>query len=1695
MPFHKKVLHTLFTKKITIAKWQLNLFSFILISFGLTLGLVWTSMEVYNLLASDDNAAWDFATPGDYSLSDSNKIEVAGGSAQLLQDDMPETDDNQTDFDGGTYSLNSIFSSGNLSMGSTPVHVSTSESNMISQWRMDNDWTDSKGSNDCTTIDDPTFLTTSKVGSHTGNFNITDAVVTDSTDLDEADAFTYSAWVYPTNLNLPNKTIFLLDEDTADGFGSYIEMGGNGYIYFTVGISAAFGGGSDTTMTVRSGAGSRLNQWNHIAVTWSPTNGDISDFAIYANGTKQSLSEIENTNYSTATRLQSVKIYHGADGRGAGDAVVDGWRGRIDEVSIYDRVLSESEIKHHYYRGMGQYGEYVSEIIDKSSIGSLSWTKLGWTPTFPFGKNLPDNGQSETAYNNGNADMSDIEILLHMDETGAPVVDYSGNSHSLSTNSNLSYGEDGVLGSSFGFTTASPSPICSSTTMSASNGFTVVGWFNPVDTTSNKYIFKLSGGTWFRDINVPGVYVVTDEGGKLLGDAATLYPNRWYHLGVVFDSDNSKVLFYRNGQLNKEEGHTGNALPITDQTFCVGASTSGGSYPYGGYMDEFAVWSRVLGADEIEDIFNRGKNRLEYQVRSCNDDACSGESFIGPDGTADTYYSDFQNSSAGQPEISLTNVSDNAYFQYKTYFTSKNGDKTPKTDSVTAEYSGYYDDKPYLNPVAATDLGTVPASLDELCEGTMDVSYNCTANVTKPGGTEVYYQLCNDTVSNCNNNDTWKYWDGGTWANASNTTSHFNTASEVNTNLSNFTIYKQYLAVRPFLSSTGLNTPVLEDLTFSVSNDPDPPDVNASNVALQGMAAHDEWTNTEPTVTWDAGQDAAGGSGLLGYCIALDEADIGSSDSLDPATQGGKLTGLDDGVVYDFCPYIVTGTSVDLNAISGLDLTTGKQYYFSIKAVDYTGNTYVWTPTGGDWQDLVDFIYDDTNPDNPAYISLPGNFVSSKDVTFTWPTSGGDAPSDDDSGLAGIQYRIGSGGTWYGDLHLGTEDENDLLTNDGSYTMHPDYDYDALQEGSNTIYIRTWDNAGNVTTSYTTGILKINTSAPSQVQNLDVDPDTNTTNSYAFSWDPPDTYTGEEGNITYCYTVNTLPSSTTCSFTAAGQTSLSADAYATQPSTNTMYVVAKDEASNINYDTYSTVQFTYTGDAPGVPQNMDIADISIKASSSWKLALTWSEPNDVGAGVESYLVYRTTTNTTCSANFGAFSEVGSTSGLSYVDTGLSQQTYYYCTKACDSANNCSAVSSTVSMYPDGKYTEPPNLVSGPSVTNKTTRRAVIAWATDREADTKVAYGTASGEYLKDEAYRSSEVTSHSIILNNLKPDTTYYYVAKWTDEDGNTGVSEEKVFKTDPPPIIKNISVKNISLSSAVIRFTSKGASEVNIYYGKTTDFGGVKNVATSTQESSYSVELSKLDDGTKYYFKINPFDIEGEEYEEATVLNFKTLPRPRISNVAIEEIKGTPQPTLKITWESNTEISSIINYFPVDKPNADADQVDLKRVKGAHEMEITGLLPETKYGLQVKGRDKIGNEAKSDVMFFTTDIDNRPPAISNVQVEGMIVQGDGVNEEAKAQLIVSWDTDELSTSQAEVGEGSGGDYTQVTQEDSNQAVNHLVIISNLTPSKVYHLRVKSRDAAGNVGESEDQVTITPKATESPFELVLKALGDIFSFL
>ncbi|MDY6965908.1 MAG: NosD domain-containing protein, partial [Halobacteriota archaeon] len=138
-----------------------------------------------------------------------------------------------------------------------------------------------------------------------------------------------------------------------------------------------------------------------------------------------------------------------------------------------------------------------------------------------------------------------------------------------------------------------------------------------------------------------------------------------------------------------------------------------------------------------------------------------------------------------------------------------------------------------------------------------------------------------------------------------------------------------------------------------------------------------------------------------------------------------------------------------------------------------------------------------------------------------------------------------------------------------------------------------------------------------------------------------------------------------------------------------------------------------------------------------------------------------------------------TSEQSYNATGLSADTEYEIgTRTVDSSGNInkSWVNQTAktSAIPD---TTPP-IITNVTATDITSNSAIITWDTDEPSDSLVKYGTKLGNYTLQK-HDTENVTSHSVDLSGLLPNTKYYFVVNSTDLSENSNESEEYNFTTE----------------------------------------------------------------------------------------------------------------------------------------------------------------------------------------------------------------------------------------------------------------------------------------------------------------------------
>ncbi|MCX6013493.1 MAG: fibronectin type III domain-containing protein [Chloroflexi bacterium] len=880
--------------------------------------------------------------------------------------------------------------------------------------------------------------------------------------------------------------------------------------------------------------------------------------------------------------------------------------------------------------------------------------------------------------------------------------------------------------------------------------------------------------------------------------------------------------------------------------------------------------------------------------------------------------------------------------------------------------------------------------------------------------------------------------DGTTWSNWQDVSDKKLSSSHLLAQI-NSPLQKNIQVRAILISYNGYDSPTLYDFKVNYFSDTSPPNNPTVLSVYQNDQKSTELTNntwyniSQPYIDWPEPGEAGGATdGVVGSNISGYYIYVGSDVAAVPESQGVLVN------VSNYQPTLAT---------SGL-------YYINIQAVDGSGNVAeaVFSP--------YLYKFDIDKPANPASISSdPAGYSNTNSFSFNWPVA-----QDTHSGIKEYCYKTAATEGAYSveQCQSGT-----------SINAIPA----AYQQGANILYVRAHDYADNYSDSTQEVTFYFNSGPPSRPSNLTVDPVNTIQNSFTFDWDPPAAYIGNVDKISYFYSINALPS--VSNTTRVETKSIGPAAFATQAGANGFYLVAKDESGNIDWNAYASVTFYANTVAPGVPVNPTIADISSRASSRWALAISWDQPANLGSGVDHYIIERSTDKF-------RYNQIGTADAPAFVDTVVSENTeYYYRIKAADSVNNPSPASSVVSLSPTGKYAEPPEIASGPDV-EIGSNQVTIRWQTSRPCFGYVNYGSAHDK-LVDNKGSNEEITDHVVTITGIMANTVYYYKIQNFDADREYQLSNSysilRTFRSKQSPIIQDVKVSDIKLDSALISWSAQSIVNYNILYGKSV-FYGLSKEGNTTGEN-VSVSLTDLEHSSNYHFKIVAMSVDGDEIRSDDY-NFNTMSYPQASDIKFQPVDG-PTTSVEVSWKTNVRATSIVSY----QIDADIKEQSDGAFLTDHKIVITGLADNAEYRIQIKGVDEYGNNVVSEVATWRTAVDTRPPVVTNIKVDPTYNSSGN-----KSQLIVTWETDEPSSSQIEFGMfGKDKGYQSKNTNDVNLTTKHIMIIPDLETATAYHLRPLSQDKSGNVGYGQDTIAVIGQNQKSFVRAIFLMFESLFSWL
>jgi len=271
---------------------------------------------------------------------------------------------------------------------------------------------------------------------------------------------------------------------------------------------------------------------------------------------------------------------------------------------------------------------------------------------------------------------------------------------------------------------------------------------------------------------------------------------------VVYDDTANEVRFYRNGALIGTPQATSYTIKSDyAHPLWIGRQnyTANDCY-WTGHIDEVALFGRALSAPELLTMYERGDLSVRLQVRGCDDDTCSANpTFLGPDGTAATFF-DGNNASPGAGAAgAVTGITSKRFLQYRTTFDTYTASITPAIKAVS--FAQFLDTNAVLTMSSGHAYDTL-ATFDEV------------VGPTHAGG--VVYQLSPDGTN-------WYWYDGATWSAATAGATHANGVATVKARIGTFTsvIGPGTLRVRAYFKApTGSETIELLDVAVSGTHAP-----------------------------------------------------------------------------------------------------------------------------------------------------------------------------------------------------------------------------------------------------------------------------------------------------------------------------------------------------------------------------------------------------------------------------------------------------------------------------------------------------------------------------------------------------------------------------------------------------------------------------------------------------------------------------------------------------------------------------------------------------------------------------------------------------------------------------------------------------------------------------------------------------------
>lgn len=368
------------------------------------------------------------------------------------------------------------------------------------------------------------------------------------------------------------------------------------------------------------------------------------------------------------------------------------------------------------------------------------------------------------------------------------------------------------------------------------------------------------------------------------------------------------------------------------------------------------------------------------------------------------------------------------------------------------------------------------------------------------------------------------------------------------------------------------------------------------------------------------------------------------------------------------------------------------------------------------------------------------------------------------------------------------------------------------------------------------------------------------------------------------------------------------------------------------------------------------------------------------------------------------------------------------------------------------YDKEPPIIYNPKVQEVTASSALITWSTNEEADSLINFGLNKNYgMVRDPFY---DKTSHSILIDDLLPDTVYYFRLTSSDSSGNQVISSDYTFTT--------VAVEEFY--EAIEEGISPGRFEEEGEYETTYDQEGEFHFPS--EEYVEEAEIVKIIEQIQQITTEEVLEIieKTVQYTAQEITELEII----FDQVDIEV--GTDYAIIR--WKTSQPANSVVSLVEEYDFNPNAldpylwEEGNFNTMTTDHLVEVNGLLPATTYHFKVSSETELGVRAESpDLVFMTKSV---LPEIYNLSVYKIEEDSATItfNTNIPCSSVVEYTNLETASTKLE--------------GDSSYSTSHSIRLTNLIFDTYYSAVAKVENEYGEKAQSSPFTFLTIKDEVPP---------------